>query len=294
VFVNKEMAVVSMQQGIKQGKCFIIPLTAWLILIQSAVSYGLAWTQPKHNWLSILRSEYYQSTKSWDDDSNLSDAPIYEEYKINLYLEYGLTDNTTIGFNLFGLHIKDRQNKRTTDSGNNEFFARYLLWKNDYSALSTQALINIPGKAAKSSITNRSAKGDGELRINFGTSGQVYQFQNHGWFIDSSLGFRERLGGPSDEIRTDITVGWKMKPQQLAIFIDQSNIISLRNPRSEESADFDLYQVEPSLLYWLIDDKLGAEVGVNHAFYGRNTGKGTSTFLSIWLKGDLTSFDQSE
>ena len=95
-----------------------------------------AWVEKKGEWLSISRFDYYNSGAFWDKKGNVHSAPTYYQDRLSEYGEYGLTDKITVGLNIFGLYIKNRDGKITKGSGDNVLFARYLIWSNADSAFS--------------------------------------------------------------------------------------------------------------------------------------------------------------
>jgi len=250
----------------------------------SEQSLAGAWTQPQGEGIFIGRAEWYVSTRSYDKEGDLFVSPRHRELKINPYVEYGITDNFTIGTNIFYLDITNTPGKGASDFGDIEVFGRYRLWEKEYSVLSVQGLFKYPGPASGFAVPNNGDRQvDIEGNILFGTGGRLSTVHDDFWFLDTRLGYRKRFNGPADEIRADALAGFKMNEQKTWWMVKSENIIGMHNPSPNGNPpNYDLYTIEPSVLYW-IRPIVGLQAGIRYDYFGRNVGVGTAPFVAVWV-----------
>lgn len=252
-------------------------------------AFAGAWVQEKGSGLSITTVTWYESDHFWDQDHHLHDGSHYRKLEINPLLEYGVTENFTVGINAFIPDIHAAGQGTNFGVGDVELLGRYRLWKNDYSVLSTQLLVKIP-EAYDSNKLPLLGQGqyDLEWRLLYGHG---WRWGEHNWYFNVEGGFRKRFGDPADEVHIDWRVGWKSLGDKWVIDFKQENIIGLRNnsgvtpndPFREQSADYDLYKATLSALYW-VKPSVGLQAGITQDVYGRNTGRGTAPFVGLWLR----------
>jgi protein XagA len=253
-------------------------------------AFAGAWVQEKGSALSITTIKWYESDEYRDQDRHINDAPDYHKLETNPLLEYGVTANLTLGINAFIPYIDAGGQGSNFGLGDVEILGRYQLWKDDYSALSTQLLLKIPEayNAHKLPLLGL-GQYDLEWRLLYG----------HGWawfngqwmYINTEAGFRKRFGAPADEVRFDWMLGWKSPGQKWEIDFKQENIFGLRNnnsttqsdPYREQSSDYDLNKATLSVLYWVFP-KIALQAGISKDIYGRNTGNGIAPFTALWVR----------
>jgi protein XagA len=254
-------------------------------------AFAGAWVQEKDHGLSITTIRYYESHEFWDQSRNINDCPRYRKLELNQWLEYGLTENLTIGLNAFIPYIQAEGQGNNAGLGDLEALGRYRIWKNHASVLSTQLLLKIPGPYDDKLPLLGQGQYDLEWRLLYGGGGALNQGKNGEWFANIECGFRKRFGPPADEIRLDWIVGWKVPNKKLEINFRQENILGLRNnssitasdPYRERSADYDLHKFTLSGIY-SIDSNIALQVGVTQDVLGRNIGKGVGPLMALWMK----------
>ncbi len=252
-------------------------------------AFAGAWVQEKGKGLSITTATWYVSSDFWDQDRHLNNGPHYRKLEINPLLEYGVTENITVGINAFIPDIQAAGQGTSFGVGDVELLGRYRLWKSDYSVISTQLLVKIPETYDSDKLP---LLGQGQYDVEWRLLyGHGWRWGENNWYFNAEGGFRKRFGEPADEIRFDWRVGRKSIGDKWVIDFKQENIIGLRNnsgttlndPFRERSADYDLYKATLSVLYW-VNPSVGLQAGITQDVYGRNTGRGTAPFVGLWLK----------
>ncbi len=90
-------------------------------------AYAGAWVKHKHQGYLALTSNYYQTSYFYDDKGNQQSQDRFHKLEENLYIEWGLTDNITLGSNLFGNYVS-QSGKGNLGLSNSEFFLRQKLY----------------------------------------------------------------------------------------------------------------------------------------------------------------------
>ncbi len=252
-------------------------------------AFAGAWVQEKGKGLSITTLTWYESEHFWDQDRNLNDGSRYRKLEINPFLEYGITENLTVGINAFISDITAEGQGTNFGVADVELLGRYRLWKNDTSVISTQLLLKIPEAYDPHKLP---LLGQGQYDLEWRLLyGHGWKWAEHNWYFNAEGGFRKRFGAPADELRFDWRVGWKSFGDKWVIDFKQENIFGLRNnsgntsndPFRQQSTDYDLYKATLSAIYW-VTPKVGLQAGITQDFYGRNTGRGTAPFMGLWLR----------
>ena len=119
---------------------------------------------------------------------------------------------------------------------------------------------------------------DLEPRLLFGHG---FSFGSWPAFLDIGTGYRFRLGGPSDQVRFDGTLG--LHPAAGWLLLLQSyNIIGMQN-QAPGGTDFDLATLWASAVYefsthWAVQLSVSSEIA------SRNYNRGNGAFVAIWWK----------
>ena len=142
-------------------------------------------------------------------------------------------------------------------------------------------MVNDPGAASKADVTSKSDSNEAELRMLYGIGDSFSS--NVGWFIDIEPAYLYRAqGGLSDQLEFDWTAGLKSPDNRVWLFLQQYNTRSI-NRSFANSADYDLYSISPSIIYWLTK-YLALQTGYQQDLYGIDTGKGKEVFASVWFR----------
>ena len=97
-------------------------------------------------------------------------------------------------------------------------------------------------------------------------------------FVNAEGGLRWLLDGGADEVRVDLTAGWRPDDRWL-VLVQAFGVLGLRNPEPFGS-DYDSLKLAPAVGY-----RLGPAtvlLGVEQTVTGRNVDRGTRFKLSVW------------
>ena len=258
------------------------------LLIHGAAAHAGAWTQPEGSGEAILNTLYFSSDGFWNANGDHSAQPEFTKFELNPYLEYGITQELTLGANLF-LHTLTQENPATSRDnhnaglGNSELFARYAFYQSDRSVLSLQPLIALPS-AYDASDAPRSGSDslDAEMSL---LGGRNFNWLGQSHYAEARLGYRHRTDGDlHDQLRLDAKLGlrlsesWEIIP---AVYSIWSINADQRGTFTEDGQqDYDLLKLEAMARYNLNARTYLQGGGFSH-IYGRNVGDGIGLMLSL-------------
>lgn len=278
------------------------PLTLALLCLFLPVStYAGAWTQSEDTLYFSDTSTIYTSESFYDLDGKRQLQPNFYKLEQNFYAEYGLTNDFTIGANLF-FHYLNQQTLTTIDTspttsvtykgyagnigfGDPELFARYRLWQDDFNVLSIQPLIKLPSYYAYDHLPKGgSSDYDAELSL---LAGHSFFFNNQWHYIDARLGYRHRMHEQlHDQIKADIKLGlnlddnWQIVPA--AYFTWSDNLPQRAIFTQSGQNDYDLLKLECSLIYQLRQN-MDLHTSIFGHVDGKNTGRGVGISIGTGL-----------
>lgn len=61
------------------------------------------------------------------------------------------------------------------------------------------------------------------------------------------------------------------------------NTVSTDHVDNPQGIEYNLITIAPSVVYWM-NRSVAWQIGITQDLYGQNVGKGTSTFLAMWLR----------
>lgn len=271
----------------KRAALYALSCLASLSLASAALAG--AWTKPEGKGEVIVTSLYFSSGGFWDNGAHHSAQPRFEKIELNPYLEYGYSDEITLGGNLF-LHALSQDSRAGSTAaehnfglGNSEFFARYQLYQSPQSVVSLQPLISLPSAYEQSAAPRSGSDSfDGELSLLGGHNFALFGQSHYG---EARIGYRHRLDSDlHDQLRIDAKLGlrlnenWEMIPAAYGVFA----LASAPNPTFTEDGqqDYDLVKLEAMLRYNLSEQSYLQGGGFAH-LYGRNVGDGSGFMLSF-------------
>ena len=101
-----------------------------------------------------------------------------------------------------------------------------------------------------------------------------------GW-AEASLAFRHRMDSPADEIKLDLTLGWR--PNEDVILIGQIfGTLGLRN-EGPFGADYDALKLSLSAGY-VLSERRTLLLAIAQDVFGRNIDLGTEIGVTIWTE----------
>ena len=270
-----------------------LPVFLWL-LVSLALPFSLhaaAWLQ-KTGELSLYNSTIYYSTDEYFDEAKQRRSQLrYSKYEQNLYAEYGWNRDLTIGVSASVDAVQGDAGQASPTIGSNyglsepSLFARYRLWENENSVLSVQPWLKLPSLYAKDSLPRGGTdQTDMELRL---LGGHSFQLDGLYHFINIEAAYRKRFGDPGDQLRFDLTAGfrphenWLIMPQLFTTWRVSEPAAQrfIQNPIN----DYNLIKPQLSAVYrYSVDTSF--QLGVFKHLYGQNTGAGGGLFASLWYR----------
>lgn len=268
-------------------------LTLALGLVPS-VAVANAWVRPQGDGLAIAKYSYWSSTDAFDAER--ARQPFPENAKstldqLNLYLEYGWSDELTLIGNFFlnsASYQSDSFSGTTTSLGDQEFGLRYRLDPTSSADSpwvgAVQGLISVP--AYDSGREPAAGPGGPGIELRYSV-GRHFQAARHAAFIDAGAAVRLRGGKPADELRFDVVNGVYFTPRWLGLA--EFNLIQgLGNGKGYtpsnfiDSNNYDLMKLQLSLAPGLTENTR-LQFGYEYDLCGRNTGAGSGPFIALWL-----------
>lgn len=154
-----------------------------------------------------------RATAWFDDASERRDGGEYRKLESAFFVEYGLTDRFTLVGRAAWQDVT-RIDAGLVDSANgfasSEFGLRYAAWHRGGGVLSVQGVVLLPGEAENIADLPLGEGGfGGEVRFLAGYSA------SRNSFFDAQLAYRWRESPDPDEVRLDLTAGWRPRPQFL-------------------------------------------------------------------------------
>lgn len=250
----------------------------------SNILFAGAWVQKKGDALSISVAQYYRSEQYWTPSGRILDAPLYTKGFGSEYIEYGLTDNLTLGGFLSGLQSRDNNFGTATGMLDHLLLGRYQLYRDDDIVISSQIFADYLGKAAQFNIPPQNTNLNTGEFLSVGTSGTIrnQKAEDVNWFCDASLGLVQRYG-PGNQVQLILEAGWKFHSEKFWFFMQSFNTLSTRETSKPTVLAYNLFTIAPSVIIWPTS-YLGVQLGATQDIYGQNVGKGTGPFVSIWYK----------
>ena len=260
-------------------------------------SFAAAWLLPEHEGLVIANVAQYTSCNTWNTEGQLSSTPCFNQFTVNPYFEYGAFSDVTVGLNPFFQRISQSGNVSPFDLVNITPFARFLIQQHHWTTRSVQVGYNQPftsstfgGTPTPSSASSASSAYGIEnrqrfvdVRFLYGIGGAFDPKERKVWYADFEAAYRPYFDGAADQLHFDIMLGLKVLSKTLVFELQEKNTWSLHNPSNIREPDYNLYSLQPSIIYWFIAN-LGIQIGLQQDFYGNNVGMGTTPFGAVWWK----------
>lgn len=257
-------------------------LICFFLILLSHLAHAGAWVQKPCEGLSITILRRYLSAQFWTSSGHLTGVPQYAKNEADQYIEFGLTKYVTIGGYYSTLRTRTPTNGIRGGSMDHLFLARFLLWNDDYSALSLQFQADKYGRAAAFDIPpQNTGYSTGEF-IWYGKGGKLKTKYPTNWFVDGCIGLVQRYG-LHGQVSIILEGGLKFNDEKFWIFLQNFNTISLYHPSGPRRSDYNLLTIAPSIIYW-VKKPIGLQLGFAQDFYGKNVGKGTCPFVACWIK----------
>lgn len=240
-------------------------LMVWLVLTDAALA--AAWTRTPGSSFTSQSTKFFTTELTGDED-----LP-FRKITATSYIEYGLFEAVTIGGELDYAMRADGA-EESLASG----FVRARLWKSDSDVLSGQVSAGYPVLSALAS-DNSARDVTPDLRVGL-AYGRGLAWGAGAW-AEAFLSFRKRFKSPADEIKLDVTLGYR--PTDDFVFLAQAfGTLGLRN-ESAFGANYDALKLSVSAGYRITETRTLLLV-VSQDVFGRNIDLGTEVGVTIWTK----------
>ncbi len=258
------------------------------VCLPVAVMAG-AWTLEPGTGQVIFGLESKLATQDFDGQGDRVSRSRYAKTELSAYAEYGLAEGLTV---LFSPRLEDvndsskwggaRTGLGYTEIGARARFVRFDaqqpgVWQG--SVVSMQGSVRIPGSVDDNDpllVGNNVFEID--ARLLFGTS---LQFGAWSGFVNAEAGYRWRDGDPPSELRGDLTVGVRPRPDWLALAqVFQVNTIGGGSGGFRAGS---YTRVQLSAVHDL-DARWSVQVGANSIIAGRRALAENGVMLAVWRR----------
>ncbi len=277
---------------IKRMKALVIPVAVIIImLICSGKLMAGAWVQPPGKCFVSLQSYYYETNEYFDSGgSRKSRGGTFEKFEFNPYVECGLTTKDTLVLNIFYDWLRDNVSgttKKTNGFADIEAGWRRLLLKRDPHVFSAQLLGIFP---ADYDIEDDPRLGYGRYGMEASVLyGRYFKLSGRYGFFDSQLGFRSYFGYPSEQIRTNLTLGYDLF-KRIQVLCSSELHYGLDNGAEKTvgrnitvEPQYRLLKITGALRFRITADYSVVGAAYCHA-WGENTGADGGFYGSLWLR----------
>lgn len=256
--------------------CTICAGAGAAVLAGGREAYAGAWTQPKGHSYHRFAGSYYVSTEAFSGNTGFDS---FEDYTVSYYGEAGVAK----GLNLFAsLPYRRALNRnfgepiRQSGVGDAEIGLRLRLLEKPL-VVSAQAAFKAPYfYNADAALPLGNGQEDLELRMLAGKSiGRL-------GYLGAEIGFRKRLGAPTDEVRYLVEYGGDItRRSYVRTKLDGTLSTSSTKPVLDPGGNprfplaFNLARLETTL-GWRFSKKVAMELTTTTTPFGANTIKGTT------------------
>jgi len=276
----------------KKGLRFLLFLV-YFCLPTGRTAHANAWTEPAGTGQVIFNLSYFQTSHQYDGFGHivpLANGAYFRQFQLNPYVEFGLSDRTTLVVDAYipFLGYRDIYGRLNSAGwGDSEVgIRRRITSLTSPWVFSAQGTVLFPGYPADRTPPPGNHNVDVEARVLLG-HGEQFSSEKRNFFWDLEAAYRYRNGPPADQVRIDATVG--IEPLRRILLLQQffaikglrngSPITADTNPNAQ--SDFDLCKIQSSLAFKL-DKNTRVQVGWVGTVGGRNTGHGSTPLISLW------------
>ena len=258
-------------------------LGAALACLATAASAGV-WTQPKGQGEAYLTTSYSHSSKGYASDGRVVDIGRYDKVLIDLMIEYGLTDHTTVFVKpeLRAVDVKapGGATQHSRGLGMSEAGVRHRFETQGPWLVSVQASGFVPGSSNERTNIAQAGATDPEADIRI-LAGRNLPLPGEGGFVDLQGGYRLRDGNPPNEFRADLTLGWRPRPKVL-LYAQSFNTWA----DGDGGGFYDYYQYHNVALNsaFTIAPKVTLQAGVFATAGGRNALRERGVTVGVWRR----------
>jgi hypothetical protein len=251
--------------------------------IATAATAGV-WTQPKGQLEGLFAGSYSHSTQGYASDGKVVDIGRYDKVILDLMVEYGLTDQTTLFLKpeLRGVDLKSPGGSTHSSRGLglSEFGVRQGFKIKGPWLISAQASGFVPGSSNKSTNVAQAGATDAEADVRL-LAGRSLPLPGQGGFIDLQAGYHFRAGDAPNEYRADVTLGWR-PVQRVLLYAQSFNTWADGDGRGFYDY-YDYHNVSLNSAFE-IAPKVTLQAGVFATATGRNALRERGMTIGVWRR----------
>jgi protein XagA len=266
---------------LRAWRCSLPVLSGLLACLLVCKAHAGAWTLPEGYSQVIVTSSFMSGDAYFDAKGRLVPVREYTKFELTPFAEYGVTDWLTAfaSPSLVTVSVEDRPNHRYSGLGYTELGARARVIGTDWSAVSVQSSVRLPGALdARDPAQIGNTEPELDLRLLAGTG-----FAFGGWsgFVDAQAGYRWRDGALPNEYRVDLTFGVRPMPS-LLLMLQSFNVIAA-GPWNGVFKNARYHKLQGSVVVDL-DETWSVQVGIVGSIDARNALKERGGVLGLWAR----------
>lgn len=201
----------SVRQAVRSMRAKTLHRLGWLgsaAVLALAVQLPLSPPVAAGSWTLPEDTGRFKINTSRDATADSKDAayfgPQSETFGVTPHVEYGLTDDLTVGFvnqtQLVKSGLEALQGGRTEGTMTTELFLRGRLRDKDSYRISVQDFVQLPGQEPSA------GSGESSVHLQYGRSGR---FAIGSWTSSLSTGFHPSVDEAPETVQADLSLGWR-------------------------------------------------------------------------------------
>lgn len=265
------------------GRVARLALAALLALALAVPSraWAAAFNEPAGEGIVIVRGTADRGARSFDRKGHVVRSNAYTKREADAYVQYGVTDwlQAIVKPDIVSTSLGGRPGGRYTGIGTSEVGAQLQVLRDGPAVFAVQGTVHLPATTRNRNLAligNTSRDADGRA-----LAGLLFDLGPWPSFVDGEVGYRIRSAGAPDEVRLDMTVGTRPRPDTLLLLQSFTTVPTAAGvpffPRSTYS------NLEASVVYDL-DTHFSVQVGAFITIDGRNALRERAVETSIWYR----------
>lgn len=263
-------------------------LFALLVATPHAAAVAGAWTLEPGMGQIIFALESKLATQQFDGKGQRVPRDRFTKSELCAYAEYGLAEGFTVLFSPRVESVNDssqwggaRTGLGYTELGARARFVRFQpkepgIWQGSVASL--QGSVRVPGSTDDEDpllVGNNVFEID--ARLLFGTSFALGEWSS---FVNVEAGYRWRDGDPPSELRTDLTLGLRPKPDWLLL----AQVFQVNTIGGNANFPAGAYTRAQLSVVHDIDSRWSLQVGANSVVAGRRALAENGVLLAVWRR----------
>lgn len=242
------------------------------------------WPQPEGGGQVILQmGPYWADTDGYDSRGNrLPGRGSVTRLDISPYWEHGLTQRWTVGLApRLQATWMDQGAGRSSGFGmaDTSAFARYTIHRGDWNVLAVQGTVVTPGVGGRHNTYIAEPHPSFEARVLYGHSFELPRGMTA--FTSLAAGYRFRPGSAADEVRGDVTLGFRPVPDWM-VMAQYFGTIGMRN-NGPGGPDYAIHRAQFSIVHD-INARHSIQLGYMREVAGRRVALGQAVLAAWWYR----------